>query len=83
MEEELLKCARRLLAGEAKWIDLSELPNYTLRERMTERKACFSMRDRLLVKMKSMLSGQTYILSVKKVRAFDEFDSLPDNLRFI
>lgn len=78
----LMERGGKILRGEARCVDLSDLPEYTIRELKTKERALFSMRERLLVKTVSMVTGEMYVISVKKVRALDRGPSNA-NIRFI
>jgi hypothetical protein len=57
-----------VMEGNSQFDDLSDLPEYSLRELMTEEGAMFSMREKFCLKVKSALTREKFLVSVKKVR---------------
>jgi hypothetical protein len=71
--DKLVAACEPLFQGKRGFSDLSEMPEYSLRELMTEEGTVFSMRERFCVKVVSALSGQNYAVSVKKVTELGAF----------
>lgn len=60
----------KIYEGQSTFISYVDLPEYTLREVMTDNRAAFGIKEKFMAKMRSTINGETYILSVKKIREF-------------
>lgn len=67
--EQLLKYGSPVLEGKTNIALMDQIPEYTIREVMTETGCLYSMKERAVVRLVSSLTGQNYILSVKRVKA--------------
>jgi hypothetical protein len=68
ISKQILDRFAHVMDGKSQFDDLSDLPEYSLRELMTEERALFSMREKFCLKVKSALTREQFLVSVKKVR---------------
>lgn len=65
--ETLMQRAGPILEGKSNSVLLDDVPDYTIRETMTEEGCVYRMRERAYLRLISALTGENYVLSVKKV----------------
>lgn len=67
----LMQAAKPLLEGQKSRIQFSHIPEYSLRELLTEECAVFTMREKFAQRLISNLNGKSYCLSVKSVKELE------------
>ncbi len=77
--KQLLEGQDLILKGKSTRFNF-DLPEYTLRELMTEECATFTLKEKYVIRLISALSGKTYALSVKQVR---EIESMKNRMGYI
>ncbi|MGZ3712224.1 MAG: hypothetical protein ACXVBE_10725 [Bdellovibrionota bacterium] len=65
---ELLIIMNKILSGSLRYVSHAEMPEYTLREMMTEERAVFALKEKFMLAMKSALDKCNFLLTVKKIR---------------
>ncbi len=79
--DQIMKHGLPVLEGKTNLALLDEIPNYTIRELMTDSPCIYTMRERAYVRLVSSLNGKSYVLSLKKVTPLASPAS--ENLAFI
>jgi hypothetical protein len=67
--QQLMENAGKVLKGENNIVSLGHLPEYSIIELLTEQKTVFSMRVKYFIRVVSSVTGASYIVSVKRVKA--------------
>ncbi len=68
---KLIECTQKILSGEASYVSMDYIPEYQIRELLTEDGSAFSIKEKFTAKLNCTLTGSPYILSVKRLRAVD------------
>jgi hypothetical protein len=82
--KHLLDSAERLFSGKVSRVSFYDYPEYVLRELMTDELNAFSMREKYAIRLASPITGENYVLSVKRVRELPkEINPKDSSLRFL
>lgn len=81
----LVDAAEGVFTGKVSRVSFEHVPEYTIRELMTEERSAFLLKERFGVRLVSPVTGENYALSVKSVKqlATDTPATRPGNLHFI
>lgn len=79
-EQRFIEMGHKMAAGKLPYVDVSDFPEYVIRETMTDGLEAFAIRDLFIANMRSTLNGRPYFLSIKKIRPLEEDSSA---LRFL
>lgn len=71
-EQRYLEMGVKMAAGKLPYADVSDFPEYVIRETMTDGLEAFAIRDLFIANLRSTLNGRPYFLSVKKIRPLEE-----------
>jgi hypothetical protein len=70
--KQLIDYCREVIEGKRGRINLGEvMAPYSFKELLTEEQTSFEMTEKYLVRLRSPITGKSYVLSVKKVRELD------------
>lgn len=66
--KKLFEHGEMIRQGKTSYVDLRDLPEYTIREVMLEAGGVFQMREKCLARAVNAATGATYLVSIKKVK---------------
>lgn len=68
LTRQLIEVADKVLSGQVSRVSFDHLPEYTLRERLTDAQATFLQKEKFGIRLVSPVTGENFALSVKTVR---------------
>lgn len=81
--KQLCETVEKVLEGRLSYSEWENVPEYTLRELMTEQECIFAMKEKYIVKLVSAITGETYVLTLKTVREVGSENTARGNMRFL
>lgn len=86
LTKQLIEIADKVLSGQLSRVSFEHLPEYTLRERLTDEHAAFLVKEKFGIRLVSPVTGENFALAVKTVRPIASelaATGAPNNLSFL
>lgn len=81
--KQLLEMTESILQGKVSRIPLDNFPEYFVKETMSKEGSVFCLREKVALRLVSIATGQSYLVSVKKIREVTSDGGDTSNVTFI